>query len=71
MGIISKGTKCSIVDCQNDGIRSLSITKLTGSSLDVLSNKKNVVLCKTHYKKWKKNTKKTRLLERSRYNSFQ
>ncbi|MCY3854074.1 MAG: hypothetical protein OXF28_00325 [Thaumarchaeota archaeon] len=67
MGIIAKGIKCDVNECQNDAIRSLSINKIDQSNLHVTSNKKHAALCKLHYKEWKKDTKKSRLLELSRY----
>jgi hypothetical protein len=38
--------------------------------LQVTSNSKKTVLCKSHYKEWKKETKDDRDLERARYDKF-
>ena len=67
MGIIAKGITCDVDGCQNAGVRSLNMNKIDKSNLTVKSTKKQIALCKMHYKEWKKNTKKTRLLELSRY----
>lgn len=70
MGIIAKGTQCNIVDCNNDGIRSLNVMRIDGTSLKINTTGKKAVLCKLHYKHWKKDTKKTRSVERSRYDKL-
>ncbi|MBP2624888.1 MAG: hypothetical protein KAF24_02910 [Nitrosopumilaceae archaeon] len=70
MGIIAKGTICNVTGCQNEGVRSLTTNKLDKSDLVVISHNKHVALCKIHYKEWKKNTKKKRMLELSRYNKY-
>ncbi len=67
MGIIAKGIICNVDGCKNEGVRSLNTSKLDKSDLIITSSKKQVALCKIHYKEWKKNTKKARLLELSRY----
>ena len=48
MGIISKGAKCNVVDCKNDGIRSLNTSKVENAGLRVSATGKKTVLCKTH-----------------------
>ena len=70
MGIISKGAKCNVVDCKNDGVRSLNTSKVENAGLRVSATGKKTVLCKTHYKEWKKETKEDRSLERSRFDKF-
>ena len=70
MGIIGKGTKCNVSGCNNDGIRSINTTKVEDAGLHVSSNGKKSVLCKVHYKEWKKETKNDRSLERARYDIF-
>ena len=67
MGIIAKGAKCNVTDCDNIGIRSLNTNKVEEAGLRVSSNNKKSVLCKIHYKEWKKETKQDRSLERARY----
>ena len=70
MGVIAKGAKCNVSDCDNDGIRSINTKKVEEAGLRVSSNNKKSVLCKTHYKEWKKETKNDRSLERARYDNF-
>jgi len=70
MGIISKGAKCSVAGCDEDGVRSLSTSKVEGTGLSIPSGSKKTVLCKEHYKEWKKATKEDREVERARYDRF-
>ena len=70
MGVIAKGAKCSVERCNNDGVRSLNTTKVENAGLRVPSGNKKSVLCKEHYKQWKKETKDDRELERARYDRF-
>ena len=70
MGIIAKGASCNISGCDNQGIRSLNTKKVEDAGLRVSSNSKKCVLCKEHYKEWKKETKSDRDLERARYDRF-
>ena len=70
MGIVSKGAKCDVGGCNNDGSRSLNTKKVEGAGLDISSSSKKAVLCKDHYKEWKKETKDDRALERARYDKF-
>jgi len=44
--------------------------KVEGAGLKVSSSSKKTVLCKDHYKDWKKETKDDRALERARYDKF-
>jgi hypothetical protein len=70
MGIISKGAKCNVEGCQEDGSRSLNTTKVENAGLRVNSTGKKTVLCREHYKEWKKESKDDRDLERARYSKF-
>ncbi len=70
MGVIAKGAKCNVDGCSNDGIRSLNTKKVEAAGLRVPSKNKKSVLCKQHYKEWKKETKEDRDLERARYDKF-
>jgi len=70
MGIVAKGAKCNVEGCENDGARSLTTTKVENAGLRVTSSGKKTVLCKEHYKEWKKETKDDRALERARYDKF-
>ena len=70
MGIISKGAKCNVEGCQEDGSRSLNTTKVENAGLRVNSTGKKTVLCREHYKEWKKESKDDRSLERARFDKF-
>lgn len=70
MGVVSKGAKCNVDGCNEDGLRSLNTTKVESGGLRVSSNNKKSVLCKDHYKEWKKATKEDRDLERARFDKF-
>ena len=70
MGVVAKGAKCNVEGCNNDGARSLNTTKVENAGLRVNSSGKKSVLCKEHYKEWKKETKDDRELERARYDKF-
>ena len=51
-------------------MRSLNTQKVEAAGLNVESTGKKSLLCKTHYKEWKKETKDDRELERARYDKF-
>ena len=70
MGVISKGAKCNVDGCDNDGARSLNTTKVENAGLRVNSIGKKTVLCKEHYKEYKKESKDDRELERARFDRF-
>lgn len=70
MGVVSKGAKCNVDDCDNDGARSLNTTKVENAGLRVNSAGKKTVLCKEHYKEYKKESKDDRELERARFDRF-
>ncbi|MBM2819334.1 MAG: hypothetical protein HW410_1016 [Nitrosarchaeum sp.] len=70
MGVISKGAKCNVEGCEKEGARSLNTAKVENAGLRVNSAGKKTVLCKDHYKEWKKESKDDRDLERARFNKF-
>jgi len=70
MGVVSKGAKCNVDGCENDGARSLNTAKVENANLRVTSTGKKSVLCKEHYKEYKKESKDDRDLERARYDKF-
>ena len=67
MGIVNKGSKFNVDCCNQDGVRSLNTKKIEDAGLRLISSGKKSVLCKQHYKEWKKETKDDRNLERARY----
>ncbi len=70
MGIVSKGAKCDVDGCSNEGARSLNSSKVESAGLRIKSSSKKAVLCKDHYKEWKKETKEDREVERARFDRF-
>jgi hypothetical protein len=70
MGLVSKGAKCNVDGCSNDGTRSLNTTKVENAGLRLNSSGKKTVLCKDHYKEYKKESKDDRELERARFDKF-
>ena len=70
MGVVSKGAKCNVDGCDNGGARSLNTVKVEGAGIRVSSVGKKSVLCKEHYKEWKKESKDDRDLERARFDRF-
>jgi len=70
MGVISKGAKCNVDDCDKDGARSINTRKVENANLRVTSAGKKSVLCKEHYKEYKKESKEDRDLERARFDKF-
>ena len=70
MGLVSKGAKCNVEGCDQDGARSLNKLKVENAGLRVNSSTKKSILCKTHYKEYKKESKDERDLERARFDKF-
>jgi hypothetical protein len=66
LGKVQKGVKCSVIDCNNEAVRSLSRDKFSSLNLN-LKGERRVYLCEHHYKVWKKETKKSREMDRLRY----
>ena len=67
MGKVDKGVSCSVIGCSNKAVRSLSRSEMGGSGLSVGGEGRRAYLCHDHYKAWKKATKKSKTLERSRW----
>ena len=67
MGKVDKGVACNASGCSNKAERSLSRSEMAGSGLTVGGEGRRVYLCHEHYKAWKKATKKSKSLERSRW----
>ena len=67
MGKVDKGVACDVSGCKNRAERSLSRGEVRNSGLSVGGDGRRVYLCRDHYKAWKKATKKSRSLERSRW----
>jgi hypothetical protein len=67
LGKVDKGVGCSVTGCKSSAQRSISRTEIGGSGLSVGGEGRRVYLCHEHYKAWKKATKKSKALERSRW----
>ena len=67
MGKVDKGVGCDVGGCKNQAERSLSRADASNSGLSIGGDGRRVYLCREHYKAWKKATKTTRSLERSRW----
>ncbi|MGD2201114.1 MAG: hypothetical protein PVJ38_05755 [Candidatus Bathyarchaeota archaeon] len=65
MGRIGKGKKCTVTNCGEEAVRSISGPKVKKAGLDVEGRR--AYLCKAHYKEYKKRSKKARKIERWRY----
>lgn len=70
MGVVAKGAKCDVDGCDTEGARSLNTTKVENAGLRVRTAGKKTVLCKQHYKEYKKESKDDRALERARFDRF-
>jgi hypothetical protein len=68
LGRVGKGVKCSVVGCDKEAVRSLSREKVSAAGLKVEGTRRSY-LCKDHYKEYKKETKKDKMLEKWRYKS--
>ena len=67
MGRVDRGVACDVTGCKNQAERSLSRAETGQSGLSIGGDGRRVYLCRDHYKQWKKATKKSRTLERSRW----
>jgi hypothetical protein len=65
MGRIKKGEKCTVANCSEEAVRSVSVPKARDAGLDVEG--KRAYLCKEHYKQYKKGSKKGKQIERWRH----
>ena len=66
MGRVGKGVTCSVKNCGQDAVRSISREKVTAAGLKVDESKRSY-LCREHYKQYKKGSKKDKLLEKWRH----
>lgn len=66
MGKINSGVKCSVAECSEIAVRSVSAEKAKSAGLNVPPNKR-VYVCRSHYKILKKKTKKESMIEKLRW----
>jgi hypothetical protein len=69
LGRVDKGIKCSVQNCSKDAARSIAAEKAKSAGLKINVDAKRTYLCKEHYKEFKKNTKKEKLLDKWRFNA--
>ncbi len=67
MGKVSKGVKCSVEGCEERAVKSVSSQRIP-SSMKLRESGRRAYLCETHWKQFKKLTKKEREIEKMRYN---
>lgn len=65
MGKIERGVKCSVVDCADPAVKSVSGEKVEAAGLKVEGKK--AYLCEAHYREYKKKSKAARQVERWRW----
>ena len=68
MGKVAKGQKCAVVGCADQAMRSISTEKVSHSGLNIGSARR-AYLCKTHYREFKKLTRKDRQLDKWRFST--
>ena len=68
MGRVDKGVKCSVVNCSEIAVRSISIEKVKFAGLRVNETKRGY-LCEQHYKEYKKKSKNDRRIEKWRWST--
>jgi hypothetical protein len=68
MGKIAKGQPCSVVGCSALAIRSLSPEKVAKTGINT-GKARRAYLCKTHYREWKKLSKKDRQIDKWRFSA--
>lgn len=67
MGRVDKGINCSATGCKDSAERSISKSQISQGVLNFSSEGRRIYLCKSHYKQWKKSSRDSRDLERTRY----
>ena len=67
MGKISKGAKCSVIECNEFAIRSITSSRVKSVGLNI-SDSRRTYLCEKHYKEYKKGSKRERRFEKWRRN---
>jgi hypothetical protein len=68
MGKVGKGQQCTVVGCSAAALRSISAEKVGHSGLNI-GKARRAYLCKTHYREYKKLTKKDRQIDKWRFSA--
>jgi len=66
MGKIRKGVKCVVKNCNEKAVRSISVDKLDMLKIQP-SQSRRAYLCDQHYKEYKKQTRKDRIIEKWKF----
>ncbi len=66
MGRVASGVNCSVKDCGEPAVRSISAEKARAAGIRV-EGERRAYLCREHYKALKKLTRKERTIEMWRY----
>jgi len=69
MGKVKKGVKCSVKDCERLAVRSISRAQFSeaNTGLSIETRGPRVYLCETHYKAYKRASKKLKKLQKWRW----
>jgi hypothetical protein len=68
MGKVAKGQPCSVVGCKDSAVRSISPDKVATTGLNIGSSRR-AFLCKTHYREFKKLSRKDRQIDKWRFSA--
>lgn len=68
LGKVDKGQQCNVVGCTAAAIRSISPEKVSHSGLNI-GPARRAYLCKSHYREYKKLTRKDRQIDKWRYSA--
>jgi hypothetical protein len=68
MGKVAKGQRCNVVGCDASAIRSISPEKVAPTGISIGSARR-AYLCKTHYKQFKKLSRKDRQIDKWRFSA--
>jgi len=68
MGKVAKGQQCTVVGCGTSAIRSISPDKVAHAGINIGSARR-AYLCKTHYREFKKLSRKDRQIDKWRFSA--
>ena len=68
MGRVAKGQQCSVVGCGASAARSISSDKVAPTGINIGSARR-AYLCKTHYREYKKLSRKDRQIDKWRFSA--
>lgn len=68
LGKVAKGQQCNVVGCSGAAIRSLSPDLVAHAGINI-GKSRRAYLCKTHYREYKKLSKKDRQIDKWRFSA--